>query len=146
MMTMIIIATSFIGVACLVGGVASVMLRGSSASAVEDRLDILTGAVQAPGKAKSADTNVLSMPLDDMPSFAEILFSRVINLRVFLQQADSQLSPTKFLVISGAMAAVGALAIVFARAPAYLAPLGVCAGILPFMYLYFKRKSRMSKF
>ena len=145
MMTMIIIATSFIGVACLVGGVASVMLRGSSASAAEDRLDILTGAVQAPGKGK-ADTNVLTMPLDDMPSVVELLFSRIINLRVFLQQADAHLSPTKFLVISGAMAAVGALAIVFARVPAYLAPLGISAGILPFMYLYFKRKSRLSKF
>lgn len=147
MVSLIIIVASFIGVACLVGGVANVFWRSDSASAVEDRLDILTGAVQSPNaRGKGSDTSVLASPLDDMPNILELLFSRIINLRVFLQQADTQVSPTKFIVISAACAGLGMIAVVLCRAPAMLAPLGVVAGFLPFLYFLFKRKSRLAKF
>jgi tight adherence protein B len=147
MMTIIILITSFIGVACLVGGVANMLFRPDDGSAIEDRLDILTGVSQGPAaRGKNAEASVLSSPLDDMPNAVELLFKRVINLRTFLQQADSPWSPGKFLIISAVMAAVGAAAVVVCRAPVYFAPLGTFAGFLPFMYIYFKRKSRLAKF
>src|SRR5687767_2180077 len=99
MITIIIIAASFIGVACLVGGVASVMFRSESATAVENRLDVLTGAAQ-PAAKKQAEANLLASPLNDVPSVLEEFVLKFFNLRAFLQQADTQLSPTKFIIIS----------------------------------------------
>jgi tight adherence protein B len=66
MVTLLIAGAAFIGVACLVVGVASLLLRGESASAVEDRLAILTGAGGQARKAAES-TNVLASPLNDAP-------------------------------------------------------------------------------
>ena len=41
MVTTLILIASFIGVACLVGGVATLIGRGSGGTAVEERLDVL---------------------------------------------------------------------------------------------------------
>jgi len=147
MVSLIIIVAAFIGVACLVGGVANVFWRTEGGSAVEDRLDILTGAAQSPNaRGKGNEKSVLASPLDDMPNLVELIFSRVINLRVFLQQADTQVTPTKFGVLTIVAAVIGVVGIMATRGPAFLAPLGLVAGFLPFMFFYFKRKRRLGKF
>ena len=147
MTTFIIIAAAFVGVACLVGGVATVMFRGEAAAHMENRLDVLTGAVAAPGaKSKQAEASVLSSPLNDVPNVLEDFVKRFFNLRAFLQQADTHLSPTKFICISIGLAVGGVILLPICRVPVLLAPLGAVLGIVPFVALLFKRKKRMARF
>jgi tight adherence protein B len=144
MLTILIIGASFVGVACLVGGVASFMFRSETASAVENRLDVLTGAA-APA-AKKQETNLLASPLNDVPTALEEFVLKFFNLRAFLQQADTQLTPTKFIMISLGLALGTTFILPLARVPVPLAPVGVLTGTLPFMYLFLKRKRRLSQF
>src|SRR5688572_32993311 len=100
MLTILVLAASFIGVACLVGGVATLVLRSGGSSAVEERLDVLTGASGPMNKAKTDEPSLLATPLNDVPNVMEEFVKRFFNLRAFLQQADTQLTPSKFLFLS----------------------------------------------
>jgi tight adherence protein B len=144
MVTLLVVGAAFVGVACLVVGVASMWLRGGSGSVVEDRLAMLTGA--GGQMRKSESTNVLASPLNDAPDWIEQFFSNFFNLRKLLQQADSQLSPAKFGLISLVLAVVGVLLPLVARVPMALAPLGCILGVLPLCWIVYRRKSRMAKF
>ncbi len=145
MITLLIIGASFIGVACLVGGVAMLVMRSPQASNVEDRLAMLTGAGGSVRK-KAEDTNVLASPLNDAPDMIEQFISNFFNIRTLLQQADCGLTPGKFAAISAGMAVGGMLVPAVCRVPLALAPLGVFLGLLPLLYVIFKRKSRLAKF
>jgi tight adherence protein B len=147
MMLYFILGAAFIGVACLVGGVATFMFRSEGSAEVENRLDILTGAVAAPGaKDKKSEALLLSSPLNDVPNFLEERLKQYFNIRAFLQQADVALTPSKFFLISFLLMLGGMLIIPLAGAPVYFAPLGAILGVLPFTGLYFKRKSRLGAF
>jgi tight adherence protein B len=146
MVTLLIAGAAFVGVACLVIGVASLMNRGGSAANIEDRLAILTGANGGGSRKSSESTNVLASPLNDAPDMIEQFFSNFFNLRKLLQQADSQLTPAKFGIISIALAVAGVLLPIVARVPIALAPFGVVLGAIPLCYILFKRKSRLAKF
>jgi tight adherence protein B len=147
MITFLIIGASFIGVACLVGGVATLLLRSGSDEVIENRLDVLTGAVSATAaKAKRAETNVLAHPLNDVPNFAEEFVLRFFNLRAFLQQADVSLTPSKFIILSIALSVGTVFLLPVCGVPLYIAPLGALLGAVPFTVLFFKRKARLNKF
>jgi tight adherence protein B len=124
MLTILIIGASFIGVACLVGGVATILLRSSGEVAIENRLDVLTGAAQSPG-AKANEPSLLSTPLNDVPNVMEEFVKRFFNLRSFLQQADTQLTPAKFIVISVTIGVGTMFILPLVRVPLILAPLGL---------------------
>lgn len=145
MFTILLLGAAFIGVACLVAGVANMFILSPAQSAVEDRLGVLTGAVNPAAKGKK-DTSVLASPLNDGPGILEDLFSNFINLRTFLQQADVPLTPTKFIVLSLAVAGLGVVLVPICQAPIIFAPLGAIAGVLPIIGVHFKRKSRLAKF
>jgi tight adherence protein B len=147
MITIFIIGAAFIGVACLVGGVATLVFRSEGSAEVENRLDVLTGAVAAPtAKDKKNEALLLSSPLNDVPNFLEEYIKQWFNLRAFLQQADVPTSPAKFIFLSLALAGGGMVIIPLLQAPLFLAPLGVVLGAIPFLFLFFKRKSRLAKF
>jgi tight adherence protein B len=148
MITIFIIGAAFIGVACLVGGVATLVFRSEGSAEVESRLDILTGAVAAPGsKDKKADAALLlSSPLNDVPNVVEEFIKRWFNLRLLLQQADLPVSPTKFLVLVLACAGAGMALLVLIGAPLFTAPLGAVLGAGPLVTLIFMRKARLAKF
>jgi len=145
--TTIIIIAAFIGAAALAGGVAF-MFRGGEGSAIENRLDVLTGATNPVLEAaKKKEKSLLTQPLDDVPGLAEALFSRFGNLRVLLDQADVSVSPSKFLIISAAVAGSGAAICLFAGFPKALVPLvaGVLATV-PLAWALLKRKRRLAAF
>jgi tight adherence protein B len=146
MLTFLIIGASFIGVTCLVGGVATLLFRSGGDAEVEERLDILTGASTPGNKAKANEPNLLNTPLNDVPNFMEEFVKRFFNLRAFLQQADTQLTPTKFIVISLALGVGTMVLLPIVRVPLFLAPLGLLIGTLPFATLFFKRKRRLAAF
>jgi tight adherence protein B len=145
MLTLLIIAAAFVGVACLVGGVATLVLRGQDSTEVENRLDILTGAA-APSAKKANEPNLLASPLNDVPNFIEEFVLKFFNLRAFLQQADTQLTPSKFFILTGVLTVAPVLILPLCRVPLALAPLGALFGLVPFLFLFFKRKRRMAQF
>lgn len=145
MLTLLIIIASFIGVACLVGGVASLVIRSGGGTAVEDRLDVLTG-VSGPAKAKSDEPSLLSTPLNDVPNFMEEFVKRFFNLRAFLQQADTTLTPGKFIGLSLALGLGTTIILPLVRVPLAAAPVGILVGFIPFFALFMKRKRRLTAF
>lgn len=145
MLTLLIIAASFIGVACLVGGVASIAFKSDRGSAVEDRLDMLAG-LSNPSQAKKKDEiNLLTNPLEGTNPFEEWL-AKSFNLRLFLQQADTKVTPAKLVLVSAALAGGGVLLPVVAGVPMVFAPLGLMLAPLPFMFFYMKRGRRLARF
>ena len=110
MLTIIVIAASFIGVAALVGGVA-VMFRGDANQAIEDRLDVLAGLKTATLSrgVNEADSSLLSSPLDETRGMLERAFSRFGNIRKLLEQADAPLDASRFMLLSAGMAFGGAV-------------------------------------
>lgn len=147
MMTTIIIVAVFICVAALVGGVA-IIFRGESTTAVEDRLQVLAGAGGAGLKEKSkSESSLLSSPLDDVPSMIEATLSRVLNLRVFLEQAGTTITPSKFLLVTAILAGVGAMVCVVSPVHFGFAPLAaLIMALVPITWLFLKRKRRLSQF
>jgi tight adherence protein B len=147
MMLYLILGAAFLGVACLVGGVATILLKSDGALEVENRLDVLTGAATPAGKdKKAAEAALLSSPINDVPNFLEEYIKKWFNLRAFLQQADVPLSPSKFFVISAGMGLGGMVLLPILQVPLLLAPLGVVFAALPFGLLFFKRKKRLAAF
>src|SRR5438874_2775366 len=145
MVTLLIIGASFIGVACLVGGMATLLANGRGGTAIEERLDVLTGAA-SPSAKNPNEPSLLSSPLNDVPNSLEDFVKRFFNLRAFLQQADTSLTPTKFIAFSAALAVGTMVALPLARVPVVLAPLGLLMGVIPLFALMFKRKRRLAAF
>lgn len=145
MLTLLIIGASFIGVACLVGGVASVFLKSDTGTAVEDRLDMLAGLSNPAQAKKKDDTSLLQNPLGEGNPFEDWL-SKTFNLRIFLQQADTKVTPAKLVIMSVALAVGGVLVPLVLRVPLVLCPLGAFLGVGPFIYFYMRRARRLAKF
>lgn len=147
MSPLIISALAFVGVAALVGGL-FLVFRGGADSAVEERLDVLTGAAAPKGGKNSAyGDNVLTSPLDEtLNPFVELV-GRFFNLGLLLEQADMLITATKFLAISGGLGLGGAVIPIACRAPAWVAPLaGIAAAILPLFWVLLKRRKRLKTF
>ena len=146
MLTILIIGASFIGVACLVGGMATLLTRGGGGTAVEERLDVLTGIGGPSAKGNANEPQLLQSPLNDVPNFMEDFVKRFFNLRAFLQQADTQLTPAKFIGLSLGIAGTTVVLLPIIRVPIAAAPLGIVMGLIPLAALYMKRKRRLAAF
>ncbi|MEX2026768.1 MAG: type II secretion system F family protein, partial [Pirellulaceae bacterium] len=140
--TILIIVSCFIGVACLVGGVASFMMRSSADPALEDRLDMFTATGT---KAKKQEASLLD-GLESGPSVLEDVFHRFFDLRAFLRQADCPLSPSRFILCSLGLAGFGVFILPVCQVPMWLAPLGAVVGLLPYAWYYWQRKRRLAAF
>jgi tight adherence protein B len=145
MMTLIIIASGFVGAAALGAGI-YMIFRGESNSSVEDRLQVLTGKSNKGGEG-GAETSVLNQPLVDTRSQLEAWLTRVLNLQLFLEQAGTNVTAGKFLMVCGGLGVAGALVMLFSGLSWFLAPVGAMVACgLPFIWLVVKRKRRLAKF
>lgn len=145
MLTYLILGASFVGVACLVGGVATLLWRGGTESVAEERLELLTG-MGSPAKPKPSEISLLAQPLNDVPSVLEEFGKRFFNLHAFLQQADTTLTVRQFLLLSAGIGAGTALLLPLMRLPLAAAPAGLLMGTIPFLALWFKRRRRLAAF
>jgi len=145
MLIYLILGASFLGVACLVGGVATLLLRSGHESVVEERLEVLTGMAQ-PAKNKPSEISLLAQPLNDMPSAVEEFVKRFFNLHAFLQQADSTLTVSQFLLLSVGIGVGTAILLPVLRLPLAAAPAGLLMSVIPLAALYVKRKRRLAAF
>jgi tight adherence protein B len=73
--------------------------------------------------------------------------SRLKNLNLLFEQADTSLTAPQFFGISGAMAVVGMFIPVFAGMhPSIILPMGLMLAGLPLAWLILRRRSRLRKF
>jgi tight adherence protein B len=147
-MSPIIVAIAvFVGVSALVGGIA-LLLSGSREAGVEDRLAVLTGS----GSAKQAKEalmkgSVLAHPLESGQNAIWDYLSRLGNLSLILEQADTSVTVPQFFGISAVMAVVGMFIPVFAGLhPSIVLPMGLLLAVLPFGWLLFRRRKRLKQF
>ncbi len=144
-LTLIVSISAFIGVAALVGGVA-MLVRGATDNVAEDRLGMLTGKSSKKRRSEKEAT-VIAKPLNDVPNALEEIASRVLNLSLFLEQADIQISPTNFLMIMGGLGVLGALLVVIGGFSILFAPLGALLfAPLPLLWAAFRRSRRKKAF
>lgn len=147
MMTLIVPIAVFVCVAALVGAVA-MWVSASAESGVEDRLAVLTGS--SSGKqAKDAllKGSVLAHPLEGTQGALINYLSRLGNITLLLEQADTTLTPVQFFSISGVMAAVGMfIPVVAGLHPTIALPMGLMLAVMPLAWLMLRRSRRFKKF
>ena len=139
------IVAVFIGVACLVGGVA-VMFRPEEGTVAEDRLQMLTGK----GKAKNGHTAegaLLAQIYNESPNLIAQFLQRFGNLSQLMEQADMQLDATKFLMISIGFAAAGiVIPVIMGLHFAVALILPFILAFMPLFYVMMKRSRRVAAF
>lgn len=144
MMTFLLILAAFGAVAALVGAV-GMLFAPTASSDLEDRLDVLTGAAQHDEQQQQA--SLISGSLVDDNGFAERLFNRIGNAHVIVEQAGLKMTAGQFFALSGGAAVIGAVLPIGLKWPLFLAPLfGLLFAALPFGFLLFKRRQRLSAF
>jgi tight adherence protein B len=147
MSILIISIAVFVGVAALIGGVA-MLVSQTTETGVEDRLAVLTGS--STGKqAKEAlmKGSVLAHPLESTQGALLAYMSKLGNLNLLLEQADTSMTPPQFFGVSGVMALVGMFIPVLAGMhPTIVLPMGLALAALPVMWLLFRRRRRFKKF
>jgi tight adherence protein B len=146
MLQLFVIASVFVCVASLIGGLA-LTLRGKQDEELEDRLSDLTRN-GGRGKARNKEiVSLLTSPLDDVPNRLEQAVARFIDVRQRLDQAGSSISTNHFLVATLIIGCASALAWLTFSNWAMLSPLFFLLGAsLPFTWLWFKRRKRMKRF
>lgn len=147
-MTVIIVTIAvFISVASLVWAIA-LMMPGAAETGVEDRLAVLTGSSNAK-QAKEAlvKGSVLAHPLENSQGALWDQLSRLGNLNLLLEQADTSITAPQFFGISAVMAVVGMFIPVLAGLhPAIVLPMGLALAVLPLGWLLFRRRRRFKLF
>jgi tight adherence protein B len=148
MMSPLLIAVAVFACVVTVVAIVATTLFGKTSTELEDRLELLTATNPSARKGTAKESiGLLAASLQDAPSFAESLFARFGDLRKFLEQAGVGFSSSHFLLMTIGAGGLGTIICYYSRLPVWLAPLGgIVAAFLPLLYVYFKRKRRMSKF
>jgi tight adherence protein B len=145
MSPLLISLAAFFGVAALVGAVA-MMLRGDESTRAEERLAFITAGKSSNAKS-NLESGVLSQPLDATQGAIADFFAKFRNLSLLFEQADTTLTPFKFLTITGGMAFAGAVAGAATRVnPAVIPVFAISTGILPLLWLIMRRRRRLRRF
>lgn len=146
MSPLIISVAVFVGVFSLILGL-SLLLRGDSHSRIEDRLATLTSTGQSANRDKQLQENVLVAPLEAAPGFIEVLLTRFSRLRLLFEQADTSLTPTRFLAVSALLAGAGGVVAGYVGfTPALIPILAAIMGSLPLFWLLWRRRRRLKAF
>ncbi len=145
--SMAIMIAVFIGVTALIGGVA-VLMRGQSEGKLENRLSELTtgrsSKLVQEGLIKDAS---LMEAFDAGHNIFDDIAAKFARLGLLFEQADTSLTASRFLMVTGVMAAAGAGTTVAAGLHIGIAPVAALfGGVLPLLWLMFRRKRRMKKF
>jgi tight adherence protein B len=148
MTPLLIMLAVFLATSLLVGAVAF-WLHGGSESRVEDRLAQLTGAKVAGGGKDGLlkESSVLSQPLDATQGLLEEFLGRFRNLSLWFEQANVNITASRFFAICGGLGFLGIVAgVVLGANPGVIPLLGIAGGLLPLFWLKFRRGRRFSKF
>ena len=114
---------------------------------IEDRLASLTQNGGRGVKNEAPKPSLLLSPLDDAPNKVEEFVNRFLNLRKFLEQTGQDITLSKFWIMTAAVGGVaGAICFVFSPWKSLVPPVALLFASLPFLYFYWIRGRRMSKF
>jgi tight adherence protein B len=110
-----------------------------------DRLDALTGRKK---KEDEATSILKKTSLDrDKRNLLEMLTPNIVSLQKLIVQADVNIKASTLFGIGALLAFLGFTGSVLAGVKIYLAPLtGITFFFIPFIWLLWKRKSRLDKF
>lgn len=140
---------AIIGGVAIAGGLFAAIQFVSSlgGNKAEDRLDVLAGKKTAEEVRGLTRDELVSEGMSSISSLAEAMMQRFGNLRLLFEQADTNLTPESFLVTSVGLGAAGFGIGYVGELPVPVWPLLIGGfGILPLMFLLFKRGRRMAKF
>jgi len=143
MSPLLIYGLVFIGVSAVIGVIAFFYSEGNAKA--EERLDLLTGKTQ---KEDEATTILKKTELDrDKNSLIEAITPNIVSLEKLIIQADANITPSTFMMISVILGAIGFSASWLAGVKVYFAPLlGLLLAFVPFAWLLAKRASRLKEF
>ena len=143
MVQLLILASVFVCVATLIGGVA-IFLR-SSDNPNENRLtDFIQNKKRGPTKSAA---EVLLSPLDDAPTKIEEFIGRYFNLGRYIDQSGMNLNVPKFLAITGGLLGGGfMISMVMLPIKVFAPIIALSLGALPPLALWWKRRRRLRKF
>ncbi|MSQ95613.1 MAG: type II secretion system F family protein [Gemmataceae bacterium] len=143
MSPLVIYALVFIGVSAVIGVLFFILGEGTAKTA--ERLDMLTGRRK---RDDEANTILKKTALDrDKKSLFEALTPNIVSLQKLIVQADANITPSTFMVISLILGVLGFTASWLAGVKIYLAPLlGILLVMVPFAWLLHQRASRMKTF
>jgi len=144
MLTMVIIAAAFVGVATLVGGV-FLLFKGGRDSVLDERLKRLAGVAEQ--VSKKTEPSLLASPLGESSHPLKGRLLRISQLSNLCEQADLPLSQTAFLFISIASGTGPAVLCLLCGMPWWSAPLlGMPCSFLPWCWLLMRRRRRLQAF
>lgn len=144
MIPLLISLLVFLTVSSVIGLLAFAMREQAPRAAT--RLDLLVGK-RSRQDQQNADILRKSAFEGDKKSFIEMLTPRFLSPQKLFEQADCHIKPNTLLGIGVLLAVVAATVTVLARLPIWLAPINaVLMFSLPWLWLYFKRASRLSRF
>lgn len=133
----------FVSVAGLVGAVA-LMLTPSAEAEVEERLDVYVGGKKS---NKEPMRNILATSLEATPGLVGQIFQRFSRLGLLFEQADTNLNPSTFGLITMCLAGVGWVAAWVAGSPIGIYPVAaLLMACLPSVWLIWRRRKRLNLF
>lgn len=143
MSPLVISALVFIGVSAVIGVL--FFMFGDAGGKTTERLDMLTGRKRKEDEA----TNILKKTaMDrDKKSLLEAITPNVPTLQKLIIQADANITPSTFMMITAILGALGFTASWLAGVKIYFAPLlGILLALVPMAWLLHKRSSRLKQF
>ena len=144
MTPLLISALVFVGVAALIGLLAFVMRDAGPQTAT--RLDMLIGK-RSRQDAQAADILRKTAFEADKKWFFEALVPKFISFQKLFEQADCHIKPATLFSVAVLLGVLGATATFLLKLPWWLMPInGLILFVLPGIWLYWKRSSRLSKF
>ncbi|QDU40292.1 Bacterial type II secretion system protein F domain protein [Maioricimonas rarisocia] len=143
----VISIAAFFGVTGLIM-TAYLLFREFDSSSVEDRLDILAGRKPRTGDGEQVTKEALIKEgMEGLSGLLSRLADRFGALKLLFVQADSSMQPETFLLVSMGFGLVGVTMAMVARSPIPLYPVaGLMTGVLPLIWLLWRRKRRFKKF
>lgn len=145
MMSLLIPIAAFIGVAALFGGVA-LLMRGRTEDVMDTRLAALT-QTKSTLKEQLGTGSVLNSPLSGVALNWADKVVKAFNLNRLFMQANVALTPTKFMSMTGGLAAGGLIfGLVLRWHFGLCVMLSVACAFLPLLWLKMKRRKRFKQF
>jgi tight adherence protein B len=146
MLILIVAISAGVCVAALVGGI-TILLQGGDQSVAEDRLSTLTGKKGRDSGKALEQNSLLASPLDETRNLFEDSLSKFLDVQLLFDQADVQISPTKFAVMVLGAAGLGGGLCFLSPAPKLLTPIvAIVFASGPIFWLFWTRGKRFAKF
>jgi tight adherence protein B len=142
----IVSVLAFVSVAGVIGVIAY-YFRDRTLTRASERLDVLVGRG---GRSKESSADLLlkqALQEVDKKTIFDALTPGFLNVERVFEQADVRIRPSALFAISVGLALVGGMLSALVARTVYVAPVGgVIFLVLPWLWLWHKRKSRLRTF